>query len=83
MALVLETDTELEPRQEIGERHRVLIAAAVAAMVGRNARILDIDPVKRRGRASKPGKHAPLRRRKQIRTKAVRKEEQRETSNHT
>ena len=80
----LEIETEIEQRPEIGERHRVLIAAAVAAVVGGPFRILEIKPAepaatgwKHCGRISKPVTRAVLRRRTQVRTRAARKEDKR------
>ena len=90
MGPVTEMETEGRSRQAGDGRHRVLIAAAVAALLGTRARILEIDLAeepsgtgrKHSGRVPAPVKRAVLRRRIQIRTKAVRKEEQRETSDH-
>jgi hypothetical protein len=90
MAPVMEKESKREERQEIGERHRVLIAAAAAALVGSRFRILEINPVEepsetgweRRGDITRLVKRAVLRRRIRIRVKAVRKEEKRETSHH-
>ena len=91
MAPVMERETEREERHEIAEHHRVLIAAAAAALLGSRVHILQIEPVQeppgtvweRRERVTMPVKGAVLRRRIRIRGKAVRKEEKRETSHHT
>jgi len=45
MAPVLELETESESLEQIPVRHRVLIAAAVAAVAGAHFRILEIRPV--------------------------------------
>jgi biotin carboxyl carrier protein len=44
MAPVTQIETELESRLETRERHRVLIAAAIVALVGSRFRILEISP---------------------------------------
>ena len=43
MAPVMQMETECEEQQAISERHRVLIAAAAAALVGSRFRILEIN----------------------------------------
>jgi len=45
MAPVMELETESEQSLEVAERHRVLIVAAVSAVVGARFRILDIHPL--------------------------------------
>ncbi len=85
MAPVMEIETERDSHPAISERHRVLIAAAVAAVVGGPFRILEISPAekpaetgwKHCGRISKPAPRAALRRPAQVRTKAARKEDKR------
>jgi len=79
----MELETEREDRQAVGERHRVLIAAAVAAVVGSRFRILEINHTeqpsgtgwKHCGPISKPVTRAVLLRRVEIRTKTAREEE--------
>lgn len=44
MAPATEMETESKSRPAIGERHRILIAAATAALVGSRSRILEINP---------------------------------------
>ena len=89
MAPVLERERKLEGREEIEERHRVLIAATVAAVLaGRGFRIAEIKPVqepsrtgwKRRGPVAKVVKEALVRRRIRSRGNKRPKEQKRETS---
>jgi hypothetical protein len=89
MAPVTELETEHETQQAIDDRHRILIAAAVAALVGSPFRILEINPAE--GPSETGWKHcgripaatrAVLRRCIPIRTKVAPKEATRETPHH-
>lgn len=90
MAPVMLMEAETGERQWADQRRRVLIAAAVAAVVGGPFRILAIDPVeepsatgwKHCGPIQEPDAPEVLRRHLEIRTHTGRQEDPRETSNH-
>jgi hypothetical protein len=87
----METGQE-EDRQAVSERHRVLIAAATAALAGSGFRILEIKPAEepsgkgweRRGPVTNAAERAVPHRCIRVHVKAARKrkEEQRETAHH-
>lgn len=90
MAPVTVMEAELEDRQTVSQRHRVLIAAAVAAVVDGRFRIVAIDPVrqpapwgwKHCGRMAPSAARAAPRRHLEIRTDTASEEETYATSNH-
>jgi hypothetical protein len=90
MAPVMEIEAERTSRPVVSRRHRVLIAAAVAAVVGGRFRILEIsrapEPLetgwKPGDRAARPVTRAVVRMHLEIRTRKARREDKHETPHH-
>jgi hypothetical protein len=86
----LRGEIESEPRAQISERHRVLIAAAAAAVLGDRIRIVEIretaEPSRngwaRYGRIPAEAPRKTVRPRIKALVKPPRKEKKRETPNH-